>query len=197
MGIIDKEPWYVIFWRDVRTWWEYYVLGRYHCDTCPYCWEEHYYYDGDCDAGCNLRKDGELMDTCRRSCPLVSWIFIPGMRRRLYAESHRWDDIGKCYAAEEFSEVTMLELLDEHIFSDKYDISITYKGVQDYNCTDSQEWKYGVAHEIADAYERKVHPFVQPKTKRERFKDLLKECWEDFKDYWINPFKENMDYGVK
>lgn len=39
----------------------YYIRGDYHCDVCPYSWEER--GEEDADAGCYLF--GELRDTCR------------------------------------------------------------------------------------------------------------------------------------
>ena len=38
--------------------WHWYIKGEYHCDKCPYCWEERTSYEYDeWDAGCYIKGD--------------------------------------------------------------------------------------------------------------------------------------------
>ena len=71
-----------------KRFWNYYIKGEYHCDTCPFCWEERGYEDA--DAGCYIK--GELQDTCRLIPPfrfLIGW----GRRRKVrYIRNHEYDD---------------------------------------------------------------------------------------------------------
>ena len=62
-------------WRRIKTLWKWYVLGYYHCDKCPFCWEERGYED--CDCGCYIR--GDIRDTCRLIEPFRTLIGWPRM----------------------------------------------------------------------------------------------------------------------
>ena len=87
------------FWR----FWHYYILGEYHCDTCPYSWEERS-YDGDCDAGCFLK--GEIADeSCRYIRNPISALKVRKEKNLYNSRYDDWceyeDELEKKYRVEE------------------------------------------------------------------------------------------------
>lgn len=87
---------------------KHYIKGYYHCDTCPFCWEERGLEDA--DAGCYIK--GELQDTCRLLPPfrfLIGW----GRRKKaLYYINHEYDDIERWYCEEECKDQAVMEILE-------------------------------------------------------------------------------------
>ncbi|MEG1894619.1 MAG: hypothetical protein RR162_00165 [Oscillospiraceae bacterium] len=64
---------------------DFYVKGKYHCDSCPYCWGGG--YNAGCDdyddCGCYIK--GDIYDTCRLLPPIR---FMLGYFRKKKAEYH-------------------------------------------------------------------------------------------------------------
>lgn len=174
--------------NKLKTWWRWYVKGEYHCEHCPYVWEEHY-HEGDCDCGCIIR--GDIRDTCRLLPPfrfLIGWF---RRRKAEYHSSRQYDGIGehyeKCYEQEQLLQKEILELLAPY--------ELVYRPVSSEAWIDEQSDK---CHEktvvmdkkeiVADAicrirmnYEDAAHPYVH-KTLKQEWKELLKKTWNRFAD---------------
>lgn len=78
---------------------DWYIKGYYHCDHCPYSWEERGLEDG--DAGCYIK--GEICDTCRLIQPFKGIIGRMRKNRYEYWESKRYEGYGEWYEEEEKS----------------------------------------------------------------------------------------------
>lgn len=76
------------FEKKLPAWIRWYILGNYHCDSCPMCWED--WSCGDCDCGCyifgDIREGG-----CRLLPPIRAIIGWPRKKRHQYAEYHAYD----------------------------------------------------------------------------------------------------------
>lgn len=69
----------------------WYIKGEYHCDKCPFGWDDYSEYLGDGDCGCYIF--GDLRETCRL-IPPIRFILGWGKRKKMqYLEAHRYD----CY----------------------------------------------------------------------------------------------------
>lgn len=66
--------------KRISDYWHWYILGEYHCDHCPYSWEER--YDDDCDAGCCIK--GDIQDTCRLIPPVRGIVGFFATKRYIY-----------------------------------------------------------------------------------------------------------------
>lgn len=69
---------------SIKNLFDWYVKGDYHCDTCPYSWEERGFEDA--DAGCYLF--GELRDTCRHIPNPISKLIV---NKHMNKADSRWD----------------------------------------------------------------------------------------------------------
>ena len=74
--------------KAIKKFIDRYILGEYHCDTCPYGWED-WYYEGDCDCGCYIF--GDIRDSCRLIPPLRALIGWPRRKKSRYYASHQYD----------------------------------------------------------------------------------------------------------
>lgn len=78
---------------------DWYIKGEYHCDKCPFGWDDYSEYLGDGDCGCYIF--GDLRETCRL-IPPIRFILGWGKRKKMqYLEAHRYDDCGE-WAEEEY-----------------------------------------------------------------------------------------------
>ncbi|MBQ6053006.1 MAG: hypothetical protein IJL30_06975 [Clostridia bacterium] len=91
--------------------WKYYIKGEYHCDTCPFGWEERGLEDA--DAGCYIK--GEIQDTCRLLPPfrfLIGW----GRRKKaLYYLNHQYDDMDEWYCEQYRKDQAVMEILEPYL----------------------------------------------------------------------------------
>lgn len=97
-----KSIWYRI--------WHWYVKGEYHCDKCPYSWEERTSYEYDeWDAGCFVK--GDICDTCRL-LPPFRWVIGSLRKKRAgYYFNHQYDGIEEHHEQWELSNEKIQELL--------------------------------------------------------------------------------------
>ena len=98
-----KSIWYRI--------WYWYVKGEYHCDKCPYSWEERTSYEYDeCDAGFFVK--GDICDTCRL-LPPFRWV-IGSLRKKKaeYYFNHEYDDFPEYAKEQDGKEQKFNELLN-------------------------------------------------------------------------------------
>lgn len=160
--------------KAIKRFWRHYVLGYYHCDKCPYCWEEHY-YEGDCDCGCYIY--GDIRDTCRLLPPLRH--IIGSIRKKVYTyhENHAYDGFAEFVEKDDelqrkFNEL-FCEALNRH--------SVGYKN-------GNGEWTeftpdafhmLDALHRFRHEYEDFAHPF-EVKTYRQEFKEFLSKIWKSF-----------------
>lgn len=94
--------------------WHWYIKGEYHCDKCPYGWEEKTSYEYDeWDAGCYIK--GDIRDTCRL-LPPFRWV-VGYLRKRKYEylRSHEYDDYEEWQDRQNAREEKMCELLNKFL----------------------------------------------------------------------------------
>lgn len=94
--------------------WHWYILGEYHCDKCPYGWEEKTSYEYDeWEAGCYIK--GDICDTCRL-LPPFRWIVGSLRKRKLeYQYAHQYDDFAEYVEEIERKETKFKKLLDDFL----------------------------------------------------------------------------------
>lgn len=105
--------------------WHWYIKGEYHCDKCPYGWDEKTSYEYDeWDAGCYIK--GDIHDTCR-ILPPFRWI-VGSLRKKKYEyyKAHEYDDFPEWHEKQEAREEKMIELLDEFL----KDLVLCHKDVE-------------------------------------------------------------------
>lgn len=96
--------------------WHWYILGEYHCDHCPYCWEER--YEDDCDAGCIIK--GEIQDTCRLVPPFRGIVGFFATKRYIYKSRHHYDDLPEWYERQERKETEFKRLVADNLRKEGY-----------------------------------------------------------------------------
>lgn len=160
----------------IKTRWDWYVKGYYHCDECPYSWSEMNYYEGDGDCGCYIH--GEIWDTCRLIEPFRSMIGWPRKRINQYWEAHQYDGFDAYYEDVIQKELAFEEAI-EILLKDRY---VCWKNSEG-NLVPLEkdqvvnEFRFSSFHEALDHYEEKAHPIqLAPKLKNQ-WKELIKETW--------------------
>ena len=147
---------------------KYYIKGDYHCDTCPFGWEERGLEDA--DAGCYIK--GELQDTCRLLPPfrfLIGW----GRRKKtLYYIAHEYDDCDKWYCEEERKNRAVMEILKPYLG----DLAT----IQNPEFIKSgEESSSYLIYEIRNKLEDALIP-VKYVPLKIRWKELIKDTWNRF-----------------
>ena len=152
---------------------EWYILGKYHCDKCPYSWSE-WSYDGDGDAGCYIF--GDLRDSCRLLPPFRTLIGWPKRKHMEYFETHEYDGIAEWYEQEEKNRDKFNELVSE--FLERYELCWKdEKG--EYHPIDKEIYINYEAWRIRRNYEDYSKPF-EAKTLRQEWMELLRKTWNSF-----------------
>lgn len=172
----------------LKRFWRWYVKGEYHCEHCPYCWEEHY-YEGDCDCGCIIR--GDIRDTCRLLPPFRFLIGWPRRRKAEYWASHQYDDIGehyeKTHEQQEILEKELLKFLGpyEVVYHPEWaEVLEDENGEKKWEKTIVVNKEELVASHVSRMhmdYEDAAHPYVH-KTLKQEWKELIKKTWNRFAD---------------
>ena len=165
--------------KAIKKFIDRYILGEYHCDTCPYGWED-WYYEGDCDCGCYIF--GDIRDSCRLIPPLRALIGWPRRKKSRYYASHQYDGFA------DFCEKDMQlqEKFDELFFDVLSGCKVMYKG---YNGEEIQiqpnrfPFCQRLDHFRHD-YEKFAHPFVPKSLKREWKERMIKTL-----NRFLNHFK--------
>lgn len=164
-------------WKKIKRFWKWYVLGYYHCDRCPYSWDDASPSCEDCDCGCVIF--GDIRDTCRLLPPfrfLIGW----GKKKRFrYAQAHEYDGLVDWYEERERKEAIMAKTISNSF--EKWGLSLhhtlldgTTAPVEDLNAEIEV-----IAHWVTDEYEQEIHP-VQHRPLREEWKLLLGKTWRSF-----------------
>lgn len=172
--------------KQKNTFWNYYIKGEYHCDTCPFCFGGDFLPGCDDyeDAGCYIRK--ELHDSCRLIPPirfLIGW--LPRKRCRYY-EAHKYDDAGDWYEEQYEQEQQLEKALETYlkrIGADILPIDIEgnpIKNPKGEYIKFNKEWsKYP---DLGDFY-FKCKDVLAPykyESLRTKWKNLIKETWQKF-----------------
>lgn len=157
-----------------KRFWRYYILGYYHCDNCPFSWEEGS-YDGDWDCGCHVY--GDTRETCRLLPPFR---FIIGSIRKkvsLYHYYHAYDGIVEFYEKDDEIQKKFEELFCTALSG----YSLAYKGHNGeyipFNPAD--HCMHDSLFRFRHDYEEFAHPF-ETKTYRQEIKDLMSRMWKSF-----------------
>lgn len=154
-----------------KDFWNWYVRGEYHCDHCPYSWEERGCED--CDAGCYIK--GELYDTCRLLPPFRAIIGKLRKNKYEYFREHEYDGCGEDYEKTLGCENKITEL----ILSSLVDYDLIYPGAKGYNIIADKERVFREnASRIYYEYEEYAHPFTERETLGELWRKALKATWD-------------------
>lgn len=173
-------------WKWIETRWKWYVLGYYHCDRCPYSWEERGYED--CDAGCYIK--GDIQDSCRLIPPFRAIIGWPRKRAYLYHEAHAYDGIGEIY--EENSRKQKIFAESVIILLDQIELWQRDSNGKPFPiCKEEllEVYAMGGSH-LFDAYiyyENHAHP-VKFVPLKQRWKELIKLTWKHLVYDHIAPY---------
>lgn len=149
----------------------YYIRGDYHCDVCPYSWEER--GEEDADAGCYLF--GELRDTCRYIRNPISRMIVNG---RLNDADHAYDGF-QDYDKE-------LEILDEvlhPIIELAQDTGVYSEAFKNFVITFTATEQHDLIAFICSKYELMKHPYQTP------WRKLKSAYMEWHKDFWYRHFR--------
>ena len=162
----------------VKTRWKWYVLGYYHCDQCPYSWEERGYED--CDCGCYIR--GEIYDTCRLIEPFRTLIGWPQIRITQYWRDHQYDGFGE-YWEEVIQRELAFEEAIEILLKNRYVCLKNQKGElvplsEEHKGHIRNAFRGSAFNEALDHYEEKAHPFKPTPKLKTRWKELIQETWK-------------------
>lgn len=157
---------------------DYYVKGCYHCDTCPFCWDDYNEYIGDGNCGCYIF--GDLRDSCRLIPPIR---YILGYCRRKkyeYFRAHEYDDFPEwCekYEAEKdkFNDCFKRIILDHY--------NLTYKNSNGESFGDPIPSDRFLEfdeinlfrYDCADIFREPVEVSIKA-----RWKSLIKDTWKKF-----------------
>ena len=173
-------------WKRLKNRWEWYVLGYYHCDHCPYCWVEQGYED--CDCGCYIK--GEIQDTCRLLPPFRAIIGWPRKRQHEYYEAHAWDGIGEWYELnaereEHYAKSVLILLKETELY--QRDCDGTMIPICKAALVDLLPVGCGQISEAFRYYEDHAHP---PKVVplKQRWKETIKLTWKHLVYDHIAPY---------
>lgn len=163
--------------KNIQRLWRWYVLGYYHCNRCPYSWDDAFPGCEDCDCGCVIF--GDIRDTCRLLPPfrfLIGW----GKKKRFqYAKAHEYDDLVDWYKEHERRVPTMTAAIAKSM--EEWNLSFHHPlpdGTQ-MPVGDLNEEIEAISHKVVEEYEREIHP-VQHRTLKEEWKLLLAKTWTQF-----------------
>lgn len=153
----------------------YYIRGDYHCDVCPYSWEERN-YEGDADAGC--WRFGELRDTCRHIRNPISRMIVNKNQNEYEGQWDGWIEYGEQYELCE----KLYRNISEEIKEGSYVPDKLREFVEkndEYNGTE-------IIQEIVNEYELLAHPYKTPwKKLKEASAEWRKDfIWRHFKCYF-------------
>lgn len=160
-----------------RRFWEWYVLGHYHCDRCPYSWNDAFPGCEDCDCGCVIF--GDIRDTCRLLPPfrfLIGW----GKKKRFqYAQVHEYDDMAAWYQSQERNAPAMAAAITQCMERWNLNFHHPMPDGSQVPVEDQKSEIEAVAYWVADEYEREIHPPKHLRL-RDEWALLMKKTWKQF-----------------
>lgn len=161
----------------ITTRWNWYVKGHYHCDHCPYCWED-WSCEGDCDCGCYIK--GDLYDTCRLIPPFRTIVGWPKMRYAQYWEGHAYDGMADWYEEnihrqEVFAESVNILLRKTELC--RRDSEGKLFPICKADLSEAYTFVNGEFFEAFTHYEDHAHPYKVIPLKQQ-WKDLIRLTWK-------------------
>lgn len=141
--------------KKLRKFVDWYVLGKYHCDKCPYCWGGG--YNAGCDdyddCGCYIK--GDIQDTCRLLPPIRFLLGHFNKKKAEYYFNHEYDNYGEFAKRQEMEQDEFNRLLSE--FLDEYELC--WKGEDGtYHPIDTKMHISQEAWRIRSGYDDFAHP---------------------------------------
>lgn len=176
------------FKKKIQRFWKWYVLGYYHCDHCPYSWNDACPSREDCDCGCVIF--GDIRDTCRL-IPPFRFLFGWGKKKRFqYAQAHEYDDLAEWVQKHEQAETEMGAAISSSL--NMWNLSLHHPSVDGSisPVLDLTAEIEVISHWIVDEYEQKVHP-VPHLTLRQEWKTLLHKTWKRFIQFFAPYFEKH------
>lgn len=161
--------------------WYWYIRGEYHCDKCPYSWEERTSYEYDeYDAGCYIK--GDICETCR-FIPPFRWIVGSIKKKKvMYYYNHRYDGCSEHYIEWENKDKKIQEAITQ--FLDQYDLCYKDSGGE-YYPINKEEYIRQEAYRVRGDYEdylneldAKKNPFENP------WKKAIVWTWRKFANFF-------------
>lgn len=104
----------------------WYIKGKYHCEYCPYSWEDR----GEEDADCGCYIYGDIRDTCRLFPPFLHIIGLLRKRKYEFESDHQFDGIVDFYEQEENREQGFEQILKRNGIDKPYDYQL-YSDIRD------------------------------------------------------------------
>lgn len=159
-----------------KRFWKYYIKGEYHCDNCPYSWEECGYEDS--DAGCYIY--GELRDSCRLLPPFRFLIGWPRRRKCCYLRDHKYDGFADFQRERDAQEANVRKALMQYLEKRGYivlqarAIDLPEEATQYIVPSQFLEQIYILSDDMRDIF---TPPFEPPKT---RWKKIIRDTWKRF-----------------
>lgn len=162
--------------NKLSRFWRWYILGRYHCDNCPYSWEECGYEDA--DAGCYIY--GELRDSCRLLPPFRFLIGWPRRKKCSYLRDHEYDDYAEFIdkrTEDEFNvHAALAKYLKKHGYLILHAINIDLPVELDKYIVkpESLEQIYEITGNMHDIFTPQIEPL------KTRWKKVIRDTWKRF-----------------
>lgn len=163
----------------VKRFWKWYIQGEYHCDQCPYCWDDASPAMEDCDCGCYIF--GDLRDSCRLLPPfrfLLGW----GRKRKAeYSAAHEWDDYASWMQEIEGKEAAFYTALRAFV----QEVELTSKTTG--SPCDPSELIEANGYSLFYQYEDRAHPFQPKPTLKQQWSAVFRATGDAAKEQ-IRPF---------
>ena len=164
-------------WKKLKRAISYYILGYYHCDKCPWCWED--IYDGDCDAGCYAR--GDIHETCRLLPPIRDILGYFGKKRQMSIDWSIYEDLVAEHEEEERK--FKLDMDFVKIINSKLESNFVYtgEGSQTGDPYYQDNVVFEIATELRKTYEKMAETAQVPTPLKTRWKDLISDTLKSFR----------------
>lgn len=166
-------------WKKLKRAISYYILGYYHCDKCPWCWEEEMSYDGDCDAGCYAR--GDTHETCRLLPPIRAILGYFGKKRQMSIDWSIYEDL--VAENEEEERKFKLDMDFVKIINSKLESNFVYtgEGSQTGDPYYQDNVVFEIASELRKTYEKMAEAAQVPTPLKTRWKNLISDTLKSFR----------------
>lgn len=165
------------FKKNIQRFWRWYVLGYYHCDRCPYSWDDACPSCEDCDCGCVIF--GDIRDTCRLLPPFRFLIGWAKKKQFQYAKAHEYDDLAAWYMENQSREAAMVTSISDSLKKWHLTLHHTADDGSVVPVVDQEAEIEVVSHWVVDEYEQQAHP-VQHFTLRQEWGMLIRKTWKQF-----------------
>lgn len=170
--------------KKLKRFFDWYVIGKYHCDKCPYCWCGG--YNAGCDdyddCGCYIK--GDIRDTCRLLPPFRFLLGYFKSKKVMYDLNHEYDGYVEYIKEKDKQQSELNRLLKE--FVGEHELCwADENGV--YHPIDTQMHIFQESWRIFSSYEDFAHPIQHIPIRKQwlnLFKATLKLIINKFKPYF-------------